>query len=212
MGNISSYKIPQISISRLSIYARTLKELVNKRARTVSSQQLAREAGATAAKVRKDLSYFGQFGRRGVGYDVEQLSASINKILGLDRTWNMAICGAGNLGSALCNYKGFSEEGFKIVAIFDNNKNKIGKKWQGIEVSSSKNIISVVKNRKVDIAIIAVPTSVSQEVVNDFVKAGVKAILNFAPIELSVSNNVKLRNVDLSLELGGLTHFLCSKK
>ena len=211
MGNILNYKIPQISISRLSIYARTLKELLNKRARTVSSQQLAREAGATAAKVRKDLSYFGQFGRRGVGYDVERLSASVDKILGLDRTWNMAICGAGNLGNALCNYKGFSEEGFKIVAIFDNNKNKIGKKWQGIEVSSSKDIISVVKNRRVDIAIIAVPTNISQEVVNDFVKAGVKAILNFAAIELFVPNNVKLRNVDLSLELGGLTHFLSSK-
>ena len=204
-------KIPDISIARLSVYARTLAELLEQRIETVSSRQLAERIGVTSDKVRKDLSYFGQFGHRGIGYDVETLHNSITRILGLNRPWNIAICGAGNLGSALFAYQGFVKQGFKIVAVFDNDPKKIGARWGRIEVTDSRKIPSRVKAKKIEIVIIAVPANVAQSVSDEFIRAGVKAILNFAPVKLSVPTSVKLRDIDLSTEIVNLTHFLSHK-
>ncbi len=204
-------KIPDISIARLSVYARTLVELLEQGIETVSSRQLAEKIGVTSDKVRKDLSYFGQFGHRGIGYDVETLHNSITRILGLNRPWNIAICGAGNLGSALFTYQGFVKQGFKIVAVFDNNPKKIGTRWGRIEVTDSRKIPSTIKAKKIEIVIIAVPANAAQSISDEFISAGVKAILNFAPVKLSVPTSVKLRDVDLSTEIVNLTHFLSHK-
>lgn len=201
-------KIPDVCISRLFIYLRVLRRLSKKKVATVSSEELAKDIHINPNKVRKDLSYFGQFGRRGIGYDVEQLIESIVEILGLNKNWNMAICGVGNLGSALFSYKGFRDQGFNIVAAFDNDPDKIGKSWDSVRVSSSKSIKKEVRQKNVEVAIITVPASEAQASVNEFVRAGVKTILNFAPTEVVVPEGVKLRNVDLSVEIVNLTHFL----
>lgn len=201
-------KIPDVCISRLFIYLRVLRRLSKKRVATISSEELARGIHINPNKVRKDLSYFGQFGRRGIGYDVEQLIGSIVEILGLNKNWNMAICGVGNMGSALFSYKGFSDQGFNIVAAFDSDPDKIGKSWDSVRVSSSKSLKKEVRQKNVEVAIITVPASEAQAAVDEFVRAGVKTILNFAPTEVVVPQGVKLRNVDLSVEIVNLTHFL----
>lgn len=205
-------KIPDISIARLSVYTRALGELLGQEIRTISSRQLAERIGVTPDKVRKDLSYFGQFGHRGVGYDVETLHNSITRILGLNRPWNIAICGAGNLSRALFTYQGFLRQGFKIVAVFDNHPKKLGTRWGRIRIADSREIYSTLKKKKIEIVIIAVPAPAAQAVTDEFVRAGVKAILNFAPVKLSVPTSVKLRDIDLSTEIVNLTHFLSSPK
>lgn len=201
-------RVPEISISRLSLYLRALKAISEGGNQTISSYELAKETGMSPDKVRKDLSYFGQFGRRGIGYSVNELTESITQILGLNKHWNVAICGAGNLGSALAAYKGFAKMGFKIVAVFDNDPKKIGKSWGKAKIFHPEQIPQVAKEKKIEIAIITVPVDTAQSVIDKFVKAGIKAILNFAPVKLSLPRDVKLRNVDLSMELVGLTYFL----
>lgn len=201
-------KVPEISITRLFIYLRALKNIKKTGVATISSENLAERIGFNPNQVRKDLSYFGQFGRRGVGYDIDQLISSITNILGLNRRRKMAICGIGNLGSALFAYKGFKDQGFDIVALFDNDQKKIGKKWDGIKVEHSERLESVVKKRDIEIAVIAVPVNAAQQVVDKFIKAGVKTFLNFTPTKLSIPREVKLRNVDLSVELVNLSHYL----
>jgi redox-sensing transcriptional repressor len=204
----SSVKIPEVCISRLSVYLRILKELSLESIYTISSQELAERTGINSYQVRKDFSYFGQFGHRGVGYRVKGLIDYISEILGLDKQWRMAICGLGNLGSALFGYKGFLEQGLKIVAIFDNDPSKVGTKYGGLKIHHPKDISWLVKRKAIQIAIITTPVSAAQEVTNKFVHAGVEAVLNFAPVKLMVPQGVKLRNVDLSMELSNLTYFL----
>lgn len=201
-------KVPDICISRLFIYLRVLRRLSKEGIATVSSGGLARDIHINPNKVRKDLSYFGQFGRRGIGYDVEQLIGSIVGILGLNKNWNLAICGVGNLGCALLTYREFREQGFNIVAAFDSDPHKIGKSWDSVRVDPLKSIRRQVRQKNVEVAIITVPASKAQAAVDEFVGAGVKTILNFAPIEVNVPEGVKLRNVDLSVEIVNLTHFL----
>lgn len=208
----SDIKPPEVSIGRLSLYSRLLKNLSVEKIKTISSRQLAEAIGIRPEKVRKDLSYFGQFGQPGVGYEVEELNKTIDTILGLDRKWNLAICGAGNLGSALCAYRGFAEQGFEIVAVFDNDPSKVSQKWKKVEVISTSKIRRLVKEKEIEIVIIAVPASAAQAATDEFVNAGVKAILNFAPTKLTVPQSVKLRNVDLSTELVNLSHFLAHRR
>ncbi len=195
------YKIPDATIGRLSLYSRYLSEAHEKGISTVSSQNIAKATGVTPAQVRKDLAYFGEFGTRGVGYNSRELYNHIMKILGLDKKWPVAIIGAGNLGKALSQYKGFYERGFEITCIFDSDPGKIGKKLANIVIFPLESLEEKINKYGVEMAIIAVPAVSAQEVADRLVKAGVKGILNFAPININVEGNVLLRRVDLAAQL-----------
>lgn len=168
---------------------------------TVSSKELARREKLTPAQVRKDLSFFGSFGTRGLGYPVKELKAQIATILGIDRTWRVALIGIGNIGSALVSYKEFSRQGFQIVKLFDNDQRKIGSNHKGIVVSDVRAIEQELRDAKIEVVIVAVPASVAQYIVDDVIKAGIKAILNFAPINLKVPDDVYIRHENMSMEL-----------
>ncbi len=201
---------PEISISRLALYLRFLEDYIKEKGpqATINSTELAQFLDINPHQIRKDLSYFGKFGERGVGYRTEELRDKIIRILGLGKKWNLCLCGAGNLGSALLAYRGFRQMRLDIVAIFDNNPEKIGKTIQGVRVYSPLSIIHMTKKLNIHIAIIAVPTASAQETADRLIKAGIRAILNFAPVKLIVPPGVKLRNADLSTELINLTYFL----
>lgn len=200
--------ISESTIHRLSLYFRLLSALEREGAATVSSRELAQREKLTPAQVRKDLSFFGSFGTRGLGYPVKELKERIAKILGLNRAWNVAVVGAGNIGSALISYKEFQRQGFNIKAIFDNDQRKIGSNHKGIMVSDVKNLREELKANQIDLAIIAVPGTAAQNVVDEAVAAGVRAILNFAPVSLKVPENVSVRNENMSMELEQLSYFL----
>ncbi len=195
------YKIPEATVMRLSIYSRYLHQLIDENVETVSSDEIAQGVGVSSAQVRKDLAYFGEFGTRGVGYKVEELYGHLMKILGLDRRWNVVIIGAGKLGSALALYHGFIDRGFSIKAILDVDKKKIGSQLGPVEVESLKVLEDRVKENQINIGVVTVPASVAQEVTDQLIASGVKAILNFSPRVLKVPNNIILRNVDLSVNL-----------
>lgn len=202
-----SNKVPEKTITRLSIYLRCLEELEADGVVTVSSKQLAERFGLNPAQVRKDLAYFGQFGVRGLGYYTQELKHNLERILGLKQEWEVALVGLGNLGSALFHYRGFQEKGFKITAVFDKDPAKVGRKVRGVTVRHVSRLVSIVKRRGIKIAILAIPAPGAQAVVNRLVEAGVTAILNFAPIQLSVPAAVKLQNVDISALLKTLTFY-----
>lgn len=193
--------IPEATVSRLPLYLRALHEMTQRNQETVSSERLAELAGVNAAKVRKDLSYLGTYGTRGVGYDVQFLVHQISRKLGLTEDWRVAIVGFGNLGHALANYRGFPERGFKVVALFDVDPSKIGEKVGGLVVKHLDDLKEVVRGDEIAIAIVATPAIVAQEVADKLVDAGVKAILNFAPAVINVPPDVTIRKVDLSMEL-----------
>ena len=201
-------KISESTIHRLSIYYRALVALENENYNTISSKELARREKLTPAQVRKDLSFFGSFGTRGLGYPVVELRHRIGEILGLNRLWNVALIGVGNIGSALVSYKEFAKQGFNIKLIFDNDQRKIGSNHKGIKVSDMRDLKKLVAQEKVDMAIIAVPSPVAQPVADDLVAAGVKAILNFAPINLKIPEDVILRNQNMCIELEHLSFAL----
>jgi redox-sensing transcriptional repressor len=203
-------KISEFTVRRLSSYFRILNDLKQKGEKTVSSARLAALGGVTPAQVRKDLSYFGSFGTRGLGYDVEDLREEIKTILGLDRKWTMALFGAGSLGHALFFFQGFREDGFTFTHIFDVDKRKIGRKWEGVEIKPLSQAKRVLKKKPVDIGVIATPKEGAQEIVDILVDLGIRGILNFAPRELSVPGNVKPRNVNLAVALESLSFFLSS--
>jgi len=200
------------TISRLSRYYRSLVHLEQQGQETVSSSDLAKRDGITPAQVRKDLSCFGQFGTRGLGYSVCQLKEAIAHILGLHRTWNVALVGAGSLGSALISYKEFKKQGFHIVAVFDKDPLKVGKKRRGLTISDIKTLPQMVKKLNIQLAMVAVPNSAAQLVVDRLVKAGLKVILNFAPISLKASPGVTIRNVNMAIELEALSYRLVADK
>jgi redox-sensing transcriptional repressor len=202
-------KISTKVVPRLSRYYRILYEL-DKHA-WVSSKTLSETTGFSAAQIRKDLAYFGQFGSRGKGYNSDDLKKSIRKILGLDRTWNVALIGAGNLGMALLGYRGFREQGFKIVAAFDVEKGKMGKMHNGIRVYNLKDLGSIAKKENIQMAMLTVPGEVAQKVAEDVVKSGIKAILNFAPTHLKLPENIKVRHIDMTIEIERLS-FLISRQ
>ena len=202
---MKALKIPEATITRLSIYSRFLKRLDKKGITTVSSGDIAEGVGVSPAQVRKDLAYFGEFGTRGVGYNVKDLIRYTVKILGLSDPWNLVMVGAGNRGSALVTYREFKDRGFTIVGVFDNDLTKIGKRIADLEVMPLEDLPAVAQEHNVRIGIIAVPSKAAQDIADIMVGAGLEAILNFAPLSLNVPNHVEVRNVDLSVKLEILT-------
>lgn len=202
---MKTLKIPEATIIRLSVYSRHLTEVDRKGIVTISSGDIAEGVGVSPAQVRKDLAYFGEFGTRGVGYNVKDLHRHILKILGLSQDWSVCLVGMGNLGLALTTYKGFRERGFIITSIFDNDPEKVGTVVNGVEVMPVDKLVEVAKANKTQIGIIAVPSQFAQETADKLVEAGVQAILNFAPVVLNVPPEVELRNVDLAVNLEVLT-------
>lgn len=199
--------IPEATVARLPVYLRSLAELVDDKIATVSSERLAEMAGVNAAKVRKDLSYLGSYGTRGVGYDVEYLLFQMSRELGLTHDWPVAIVGAGNLGSALANYGGFTQRGFPVVAMFDADRAKVGKRVHGVEVHHTDDIVERAAELRIGIGVIATPAVAAQDVADKLVAAGVGSILNFAPTVITVPEGVSLRKVDLALELQILSFY-----
>ncbi|MFQ6067269.1 MAG: redox-sensing transcriptional repressor Rex [bacterium] len=204
-------KIAEAAIARLSTYNRALDELDREGVEIISSDELGERSGYSAAQIRKDLSCFGEFGKAGRGYYVKELKEVISQILGVDRTWNVALVGAGNLGSALLAYLGFRERGFKIVAVFDNDLRKIGKRWENVVLQDISEMPEKIKEQDIQIGIIAVPAEVAQRVADMLVFSGIRAILNFAPTRIVVPDHVRLRTADLSRELECLSYFLTSE-
>lgn len=201
-------RISDSTVRRLSGYYRILGELAGKGESTVSSYGLAQRAGVTPAQVRKDLSVFGHFGKRGTGYGVPQLRDEIKEILGLNQRWTVVLVGAGNLAHALFAYKEFEREGFEIRAVLDNDPAKIGQTWGGLSVEPVDRLAAIVAERKPDIGIVTTPAAAAQEVADMLVEAGVTGILNFAPRKLFVPKHVHLRNVNLAIELESLSFAL----
>jgi len=201
------HRIPERTITRLSIYLRCLEEVLADGTTAVSSQQLAERFGLNSAQVRKDLAYFGQFGIRGLGYYTGELKQNLERILGLDQEWEVALVGVGNLGSALLNYRGFQQRGFRIAVVFDNDPGKVGRRIGRIPVTHAEKIVPMLTRRGIRMAVIAVPASAAQTVADRLVAAGVNAILNFAPVQLAVPKRVKALNVDLSVMLKTLSFY-----
>jgi redox-sensing transcriptional repressor len=201
-------EIPRKAIYRLSVYLRCLQRLKENNIRTVSSEALAKAARVKSTQLRKDLTYFGQFGTRGLGYDVEQLSTMILDLLGTNSLQPVILVGVGNLGLALLSYKGFEQEGFEIVAAFDVDPSRNRGKTGNVPLHGMDKVGEIVRKRTVKMAIMAVPASEAQEVTNQLVEAGITGILNFAPIVLHVPDDVMVNNVNLAIELENLSYFI----
>ncbi len=200
-------QIPEATVARLPVYLRALQEISAEQASTISSERLAEMAGVNAAKVRKDLSYFGSYGTRGVGYDVEFLLFQIRRVLGLTHDWPTVIAGMGNLGQALANYGGFQDRGFVVAALVDSDRSKVGTEICGLLVEHPDDLARIVAERKVTIGVIATPAASAQEVADRMVAAGITSILNFAPTVLSVPDGISVRKVDLAVELQILSFY-----
>ncbi len=204
-----SMPISEATTNRLSVYLRCLNELDAAGVRAVSSKALAEQFNLNAPQIRKDLAHFGELGVRGVGYYVKDLKRQLRHILGLDRGFKVAIMGAGNLGLALADYPGFRQEGFGIAALFDNLREKVGRESRGsVPIYDIKDLRRIAKREQIVIAVIAVPLKSAQSVVDKVVAAGIKAILNFSPGALRAPNDVKLKNVDLTVSLESLSFYL----
>jgi len=208
--NIKNHRpeIPRKTVYRLSIYNRCLQRLAANGIKTVSSEALARAAGVKSPQLRKDLTYFGQFGTRGLGYDVEQLSQMIVDLLGTNSLQPVVLVGVGNLGRALLSYRGFQKEGFEVVAAFDIDAGRAASKETSRDVLPMERLEPVVREAGVRMAIICVPPEEAQEVANDLVEAGVTGIMNFAPTVLQVPEEVMVNNVNLAIELENLSYFI----
>jgi redox-sensing transcriptional repressor len=201
--------ISELTINRLSVYLRCLQQLEGEAVTTVSSQELADRFHLNSAQIRKDLAYFGEFGIRGVGYNAAQLREHLVNILGLNDERRVLVVGAGNLGIALSHYSGFNTGGFRIVAILDSDPQKVGKKVPGgLAIEDVAALAKIVKERKVHIGVVTVPAAEAQRVFDELVAAGVQAVLNFAPAQLKGHSEVKLKNVDLKINLELLSFFL----
>jgi redox-sensing transcriptional repressor len=193
--------IPNPAVRRLSLYLRQLESFERSGRRTISSKQLGESLHLTDAQVRKDLAYFGQFGHPGIGYKVEDLIREVRKILGTDKTWGVILVGAGNIGRAMAGYRGFDRKGFRVVAVFDNDVNKIGRKLGGFTIQPLAELAETIQKNSVRLAILAVPADHAQDVVDQLVEAGVRGLLNFAPVSLTVPHNVALNTVDMAVQL-----------
>ena len=200
--------IPRKSIYRLSIYQRCLQRLKDNGVDTVSSDALAKAAGVKSTQLRKDLTYFGQFGTRGLGYNVEQLTKTIGDVLGHNRLQPVILVGVGNLGAALLRYSGFRKEGFDVVAAFDAQPNQARVAETSVRVYSMDKLADFVKKHEVKMAILTVPVTAAQAVTNHMVEAGIQAILNFSPTVLEVPEPVVVNSVDLAVELENLSYFI----
>lgn len=201
-------KISDLTTKRLSVYLRCLNELAVEEVKTVSSDTFARRFHLNSAQIRKDLANFGEFGVRGVGYYVDTLRNHLTKILGLDKDHRVCIIGAGRLGTALADYYGFKDANFTVVALFDTDERKIGTKVGDITIFDIKSFAAKVKKDKIEVAVIAVPADIAQDVLEQVTNAGIKAVMNFAPVRLKVADEVKLKTVDLTTSLESLSYFL----
>ena len=204
-------KISESTVRRLSLYLRFLEQFAAQGHTTISSAELARRGGTTSAQVRKDLSFFGSFGKRGLGYSVPELAARIRDILGLRRTYRVVLVGAGRIGSALIQYPGFRQRGFQVSAIYDKDAKKIGSGWNGLVVRDIRHLESDLAREPSDIAIVVTPAEAAQDVTDRLVRAGVKAILNFAPLQLVVPADVVVKSVNMALELETLSFALANR-
>ena len=204
-------RIAESTVRRLSIYLSFLEEIGANGVLTTSSDDLARLGGTTSAQVRKDLSFFGSFGKRGMGYSVVELSRRLREILGLGREWRVCIIGAGKIGAALARYAGFAERGFKVSGLYDSDPAKIGTKSDGVAIRDTEELDGDVRAAKYDIAVITVPAENAQPMVDRLVASGIKAILSFAPTQLTVPDNVELRTVNMAMELEALTFALTNR-
>lgn len=203
--------IAESTVRRLSLYLRFLEDYRRQGLETISSGNLAALGGTTSAQVRKDLSFFGSFGTRGLGYSVNALAHRIREILGLEREWRVIIVGAGKIGAALAQYKAFGHRGFRVVGIYDLDAARVGKPLDGLFVKDQKDLESDIKSLKADIVLIAVPPDAAQPLVDRVTKAGIRAVLNFAPAPLHAPEGVTLRSVDMALELEILSYALTAK-
>ncbi len=200
--------VPAIVVGRLPIYLRMLAFLEREGKTITSSQELADRLGLSSAQIRKDLSYFGEFGKQGTGYNVSYLQKQLRQILKIDRVWDVAVVGAGNLGRALANYEGFEPHGFRVVAVFDNSPQKIGTKVGGLTVQDVAELPRVMREKHLEIVMLAVPAEVAQKVANHLVELGIRAILNYAPITLNVPEPVQVYHIDPVVGLQSMTYYL----
>jgi redox-sensing transcriptional repressor len=203
---------PDVVIGRLPLYARSLRYLLQEGITSVSSQELGDRINVTAAQIRKDLSYFGEFGKQGIGYDVEKLLAQIEAILGLTQEWSVALVGIGHLGEAIARYEGFRSQGIRIVALFDSDPNKIGTAINGLTILADQQIDPTCRTHNIHLAIIAVPASRAQEVADMLIAAGVRAILNYAPVVIQVPEGVWVRNIDPVGLMHSMTYYLAREE
>jgi redox-sensing transcriptional repressor len=204
-------RIADSTVRRLSAYLRFLEDFESRGLATISSAELARRGGTTSAQVRKDLSFFGSFGKRGLGYSVPELAGRLREILGLGREWKVIIVGAGKIGAALAQYRGFRQRGFLILAAYDSNAEKIGRRLEGIPVRDIAQLERDVRHERPDIAVLTVPAEEAQGVLDRVVKTGIKAILNFAPTQLHTPADVTVKTVNMAMELEGLSYALTNK-
>ena len=205
-------RIADSTVRRLSAYLRFLEDFENRGLSTISSEELANRGGTTSAQVRKDLSFFGSFGKRGLGYSVPELAGRLREILGLGKEWRVVIVGAGKIGAALAQYRGFRHRGFNILAAYDNNAEKIGRKLEGIPVRDIEHLEHDIQRDRPDIVVLTVPGDEAQTIVDRVVKAGVKAILNFAPAQLHAPPDVAIKTVNMAMELEGLSFALTNRE
>jgi redox-sensing transcriptional repressor len=201
-------KIAESTVRRLSLYLHLLEEFAAQGLATVSSEALASRGRTTSAQVRKDLSFFGSFGKRGLGYSVPELAGRLREILGLRRSYRVVVVGAGKIGSALAQYGGFAERGFRVTAVYDVDPAKVGLRWNGLAVRDVRQLERDLAREPLDIAIVSTPPDVAQEVADRLVRAGIRAILNFAPVQLVLPRDVAVKNVNMALELETLSYAL----
>ncbi len=204
-------RIADSTVRRLSAYLRFLEDFDGRGLTTISSEELAQRGGTTSAQVRKDLSFFGSFGKRGLGYSVPELSKQLRDILGLGREWRVVIVGAGKIGAALAQYRGFRHRGFVILRAYDNNPDKIGKTIEGMAVSDISQIERDFGRERPDIVVMAVPGEAAQHILDRVVKTGVKAVLNFAPAQLQAPPDVTVKTVNMAMELESLSFALTNR-
>jgi redox-sensing transcriptional repressor len=204
-------RIADSTVRRLSAYLRFLEDFETRGLSTISSEELANRGGTTSAQVRKDLSFFGSFGKRGLGYSVPELAGRLREILGLGREWGVVIVGAGKIGAALAQYRGFRQRGFTILAAYDNNPDKIGRTLEGIPVRDIAELERDIQREKPDIVVLTVPGDEAQRVVDRVVRVGIKAILNFAPAQLQAPPDVTVKTVNMAMELEGLSFALSNR-
>lgn len=204
---MNAEKIPDIIITRLPVYLRALQRMADNGVTTTSSQELGERVGISAAQIRKDISQFGEFGKQGTGYSIPYLIDKLREILKVDRMWDVIIVGAGAMGHALARYQGFANRGFNVVMVFDNDKTKVGQKIGDFTIEDIDNLVEKVRAANIKIAMLTLPASAAQGVADKLIEAGVRAILNYAPISLSVPKNVRVQHIDPATHLQRMTYY-----
>lgn len=205
---MNAKKVPDIIIGRLPIYLRALQRMAERGIQTTSSQDLGEHVGISSAQIRKDISQFGEFGKQGMGYDIPYLIEKIREILKVNRIWDVAVVGAGDMGHALAHYQGFVNRGFRITIVFDNDPNKIGQKIGEYIIQDTARMVEMIRKTNVHVAMLTVPAMAAQEVADKLIQAGVKAILNYAPISLNVPSDIQVQYIDPATHLQRMTYYL----